>query len=371
MALAQTLFLLMAIAAIAENFQRGRLRQHFIPGVIYEPLQFLLVFLMVASIATSLFVLVAVLRLALAQVREGSAGRRKSEILEKLAMHAALGNQLTALRALAARDPRAVEHALRAFMPSIRGYQSERLVELEVLLGFEARRFRYRTSDRPTRRERKSLRRFTKSGMQDHQTLYAVLAGGDEAERVVAASTLIRTAESAALTRVLTFATTQSFSIRALLAEELRAHLLELDHAAINELLDSDDPHQVAATLEILVAWQRVFEVPSFGKLLKALDARVRASALRALTLIAGILDAEPEVCSALSSSDYEVRAAAAFAAGRLKFVAAINPLTAALRDSQEVVVIAAAQALARLGFRPCRERRPTDPTPCLRCEPR
>jgi hypothetical protein len=108
----------------------------------------MLAFLMVASTAASLVILVGALRLALAQMREGSATRRKSKILEKLATHAALGNQSTALRALAARDPRAVEHALRAFIPPIRGYQSQRLVELEVLLGFEAHRFKYRTSQR-------------------------------------------------------------------------------------------------------------------------------------------------------------------------------------------------------------------------------
>jgi hypothetical protein len=342
--------MVMAIAAIADTFQRGSLREHFIPSVIDEPLRLMLAFLLVAGTAASLVILVASLCFALAQIREGSAGRRKSEILERLAMHAALGNQSTALEALAKRDPRAVERALAEFIPSIRGYQSERMVELEVFLGFEARRFKYRTSHRPTRSERKSLRRYAKAGVQDRQTLYAVLAGADEGERVVAASTLVRTAESAALARVLAFATTQSLSIRALLAEKLRAHLLELDPAAINDLLDCDDPHQVAATLEILVAWQRVFEVPSFAKLLKAADARVRALALRALPLIAGVLDAEPLVCFALSSSNSEVRAAAAFAAGRLKFAAAVNPLTAALRDFEPAVASAAGQALARLG---------------------
>jgi HEAT repeat protein len=76
----------------------------------------------------------------------------------------------------------------------------------------------------------------------------------------------------------------------------------------------------------------------------------VASTAASLVILVASLCFALAQIRFALSSSNSEVRAAAAFAAGRLKFAAAVNPLTAALRDFEPAVASAAGQALARLG---------------------
>jgi hypothetical protein len=281
----------------------------------------------------------------------GNPSRRQSEILEKVAMHTALGNQAGNLAKIASRDPRGVERVLAAFIPAIRGYQGDRLANLGVVLGFGVRRSRYRPSDGDPRRARKLIRYAEIGGGTHHPMLHVALADADETVRAAAAVALVRTAEDSALERVLAFATTQSRTVRALLAEELRPHLLKVDPAAMSELLDSGDPRRVAAVLEMIVAWQRVFDLSPLGKLLTDSDMAARVLALRALPLIAGIPNAEPAVLAALSSSDAEVRAAAAFAAGRLKCGAAVQLLIAALRDPKAAVATSAARALAAFGI--------------------
>jgi len=248
-----------------------------------------------------------------------------------------------------------VARALTALIPSIRGYQSERLVKLQASLGLDARGSHSHRTQGATAPSRMRGSFFIRRRGADHSnyhapTDYIALASTDEIERVAAASSLIRTGEDAALRRVLAFAATQPITIRALLAEELRSHLLELDPAAIRDLLERDDPRQTAAILEIIVVWQRVFEVPSVIALLEASDPQVRALALRALPIIAGVSGWERQVCGAFASSDPEVRAAAAFAAGQMKLEEAAPMLKASLSDTDGGVALAAAHALARLG---------------------
>jgi hypothetical protein len=354
-ALGRTLGLVVAAAAVATQFQREFLRATFMPDLAAEPLRFMFVFWMVASVAALMVVLGASFRNARARTHGESTSRFDTEILEKLAMHAALGNQGAEVTRLAGIDRAGVARALTALIPSIRGYQSERLVRLEASLGLDARgshTHRTHVAMAPSRRRGGSFVRFRGPDHSNYHapTDYIALASTDEMERVAAASSLIRTGEDAALRRVLAFAATQPITIRALLAEELRSHLLELDPAAIRDLLERDDPRQTAAILEIIVVWQRVFEVPSVIALLEASDPQVRALALRALPIIAGVSGWEQRVCGAFTSPDPEVRAAAAFAAGQLKLGQAAPLLNAALRDTKTGVALAAAHALARLG---------------------
>jgi hypothetical protein len=347
--------LALAAVAVAAQFQRHILRATFMPALNTEPLRIMFVFWMVASVAALMVVVGAASRNARARRRAESNSRLETEILETLAMHAALGNQAAAVTRLAAIDRPSTARALKAMIPSIRGYQSERLVKLEASLGFDARGAHHdrmqQVQTGSSARGRFSARRSdSHHAMYRAPTDYVALASTEEAERVAAASSLIRTGEDAALRRALAFAATQPITIRALLAEELRAHLLELDPAGICELLDRSEPHQLAAILEIIVVWQRVFEAPSVVELLKASDPAVRALALRALPIIAGATGWEDHVCGALSSSDPEVRAAAAFAAGQMKLGRAAPMLSAALSDTRSGVAVTAAHALARLG---------------------
>ena len=349
-AIARTFTLAIGVAVVAGLLDRGPLSASFAQHIRAEPLRFMLA-LWVVTTAAAFAVIVAVsIGRAGARMWAGNPRRRESEILEKLALHTALGNQAGDLAKLASRDPRGVERALSAFMPAIRGYQSDRLANLGVILGFGVRRSRYRPSDGVPRRARKLIRYAEIGGGTHHPMLHAALADANETVRVAAALALVRTGEDSALERVLAFAATQSPTVRALLAEELRAHLLELDPAALSELLDSGEPRRVAATLEMIVAWQRVFELPSLEKLLAGPDPAIRALAFRALPLIGGVPNAAAAVLPALSSPDAEVRAAAAFAAGRLKSGAAVQLLTAALHDPEPAVVTAAARALATFG---------------------
>jgi HEAT repeats len=347
--------LALAAAAVATQFERDILRSTFMPALNTEPLRFMFVFWMVASVAALVVVVGATARNARARARAESSRRLETEILEKLAMHAALGNQAAAVTRLAGIDRASTARALTAMIPSIRGYQSERLIKLEASLGFEARGSHHRRrqpgeTGSPGRSAFSSRRRDAHHAMYRAPTDYVALASTEEAERVAAASSLIRTGEDAALRRVLAFAATQPITIRALLAEELRPHLLELDPAGIRELLDRSEPHQLAAILEIIVVWQRVFEAPSVVELLAASDPTVRALALRSLPIIAGVTGWESHVCGALSSSDPDVRSAAAFAAGQLNLGSAAPMLSEALSDSRSDVAVTAARALARLG---------------------
>jgi hypothetical protein len=134
---------------------------------------------------------------------------------------------------------------------------------------------------------------------------------------------------------------------RAVLTEELESDAARLASHLIPRALTSSDPALAAAALEMLFAWKRALPVPHLSELLRHSDPRLRARAARVLPYAAGA-DAEMLVMVALRDSDDEVKRAAAEAARQLRIEAAV-PLLAEMMAGAEEVAVAAAFAIAAM----------------------
>jgi HEAT repeat protein len=138
----------------------------------------------------------------------------------------------------------------------------------------------------------------------------------------------------------------QPLLVRSMLIEDLRPHALSLCENVLPGLLQSPDPKQVLAALEILEAWQKAVPV-ELRSLLARDEPEIRAAALR---VVARADEASAGVIRGLTDADECVQIAAAAAAGRLRLTAAIPNLTECLLVSKHDVARAAAEALAAMG---------------------
>ncbi len=85
--------------------------------------------------------------------------------------------------------------------------------------------------------------------------LLHALQDADPEVRLPAARALVQSGTIDDLGQVFRLAVSQTLLIRILLAEDLRRHATELCEKVIPEILAGDDPRQVVAALQILVAW--------------------------------------------------------------------------------------------------------------------
>jgi HEAT repeat protein len=349
-ALVRSVAIAVLVGAGAVIAAHGRLGSYLATRLEFAPLRYVFALWLVATAAAAALLLAAMTRGRRARRREDRGRALEPEIIDRLARHAALGDQATELRALAERDRTAVARCLAGFMPAIRGYQRERLASLATTLALTAGAPGGRRSRTAAQVDLLNLARLS-AGTAD-PVLFAALVHHREAIRLEAALALIRSGERSGLEAALSFATTQPPIVRALLAEQTRAHLLELDPRAINELLDHGDRGRVVAMLEIIDAWRRAYSLPDFERLLVADDPAVRAHALRVLPLTAADERSLIVVAHAIADPLAEIRAAAIDTAGRMRIDGAAEALAARLRDDHgdRAEQRAAAAALVAIG---------------------
>ncbi|HUB78315.1 MAG TPA: hypothetical protein VMB03_05935 [Bryobacteraceae bacterium] len=179
--------------------------------------------------------------------------------------------------------------------------------------------------------------------------LQEALKDADPEVRLPAARALVQSGRIDGLTRVFQLAVSQSLLIRILLAEDLRRHATELCEHAVPQVLMGDNPREVVAALQILVAWERALPMEGLHKLLESDNREIRLEALR----LAKLVPLTPETRSALlrflREGDEEENTLAALTAGRLRLQEALPALARCLRTGGSELAGIAASALSEM----------------------
>lgn len=274
----------------------------------------------------------------------------RPEVHELLADHATGIDRRRRLERLIAHHHRDVEGSIRDVLPLLSGSGRQRISELANHLGL------VRDWSRQAR-SRSAERRFdgvVKLGLltleEVRETLLEALGDDDPSVRLEATRALIDSGDTTVAARVFEAAIRSPLYSRALLAGGLRGMAEILSHETIPTLLTSDDWRVVVATLEMVRAWGVTLEVDGWQSLLTHDEPRLRALAFRVAPLLGNVRDISVAARVALSTENPLVRAAAAFAAGRLKASDTTPQLRACLGHSDLKVALSAAYALAELG---------------------
>ena len=270
-------------------------------------------------------------------------------INQTLALEVVTGGQLEVLRRLARACPQIMSDCVCAELFCITGSAHRHLSEVACELGLQQRWIRLLRSRRPLHRRQAVRLLASLEASMSRSMLVAALADDDEEVRIEAGRALVRWGEREEIEAVLKFAATQPLLLRALVAEDLRP-VMTICQPYIAELLCSDDVNTVVGILDIIEAWQKTLSIAGFDRLLSHPCAEVRARALRLAPYIHGSSGSEHAVMTALFDPDFEVRAAAASAAGRMDLRNTIPCLHSFLRAGDDRIALAAAQALSRLG---------------------
>lgn len=186
-------------------------------------------------------------------------------------------------------------------------------------------------------------------------TLLAALEDPDYEVRLAAARAVLQSAVGEEIDEVFLLTLSQNLLVRVLLAEDLRRHAGVLCERAIPKSLESNDPAVLAATLDMLLAWERALPVTGLARLVGHRDRDVRLRALRLAPLASQDGQTEGEIIRALSDPDLEICCAAARAAGRMHLDQALPLLARCVRQGLTQVALEAAFALAEI--RPAGEK--------------
>jgi hypothetical protein len=181
------------------------------------------------------------------------------------------------------------------------------------------------------------------------ELLQAALQDVDPEVRLSAARALVQSGNIEELSRVFRLAVSQSLLIRILLAEDLRRHATDLCRRAIPEVLMGDNPREVVAALQILVAWERALPLDGLHKLLDSDNREIRLEALRLAKLVALTPENRSLLLRFLREGDEEENTLAALTAGRLRLQEALPALARCLRTGTSELAGIAASALAEM----------------------
>ncbi len=311
-----------------------------------------------AALALIIFLAVAILVMAagltLAKIAAQFRARRRFEyeprINQTLALEVVMGGQIEELKQLARECAPVMSDCIRAQLSSVTGSAHRHISEVARELGLLDRWNRQLQSRRPMRRlEAVRLLAALEPSMA-HSMLLAALGDEDEQVRIEAARGLVRGGDAEAIDAVMKFAATGPPLIRALVAQDLRAAMTTLCESHLPELLRGSGFAAIAGTLDIIEAWQKTLSIAGFEELLEHPEPAVQVRALRLAPYINGGTGFEHAVMEALGDANEEVRAAAAYAVGRIGLNDAIPRLQASVRATDERLALAAAQALSKLG---------------------
>jgi HEAT repeat protein len=238
---------------------------------------------------------------------------------------------------------------VRAELSCITGSAHRHLSQVACELGLQQKWIRQLRSQRPLHRRRAVRLLASLEPSMSRFMLVTALSDDDEEVRIEASRALIRWGEREEIEAVLKFIATQPLMLRALVAEDLRP-VMTICEPLMSELLCSDDVRIVMGVLDIIEAWQKTFSIAGFERLLNHPSAEVRVRALRLAPYIHDASRSEHAVLAALLDQNYEIRATAAYSAGRMNLRNAIPYLQSFLRTGDDRVALAAAKALSRLG---------------------
>jgi hypothetical protein len=270
-------------------------------------------------------------------------------IYETLAVELVTGGHTDALKRLARACPQVMSDCVRAELSCITGSAHRHLSQVACELGLQQKWIRQLRSQRPLHRRRAVRLLASLEPSMSRFMLVTALSDDDEEVRIEASRALIRWGEREEIEAVLKFIATQPLMLRALVAEDLRP-VMTICEPLMSELLRSDDVRIVMGVLDIIEAWQKTFSIAGFERLLNHPSAEVRVRALRLAPYIHDASRSEHAVLNALFDQNYEIRAAAAYSAGRMNLRNAIPYLQSFLRTGDDRVALAAAKALSRLG---------------------
>ena len=306
---------------------------------------------LVQSSAIGLLVTTLIGRRWMSEIRERGARWAQPQILDALAAHAGGTDRLADLRRWHRQHPAAVERCLADIVSTVTGVSRDRLSRLAVEVGVVGRWRRQCRSRRATTRRTALASLGHLSGGAGVPALLSALDDPEPEIRLDAARNTLRSGRRRTdVERVFAFAIRTSLLTRVVLADELRAHALILSEGAIRDCLRSGDRDRILIVLEMIEAWGRALPLPDIVTLVRHVDRDIRVRALRVLPFVAGSHDLQAEILERLRDEDPSVRAAAAFAAGRLMVDSADGLLADCLRDAHPEVALAAAFALAELG---------------------
>jgi hypothetical protein len=276
------------------------------------------------------------------------------EIRQELVAYLSGADDLTKLREFCRQSRRDVTDALMTFQGTVRGGARDRLCEFTIEQGLLHDWCDDARSKDPIRRRPAFARLSFVCAYEPCRRVAGDLLGkalndADPEVRFFAWRSLMQSGTIKEIEQLFDSALAQSLLIRILLTEELRRFAVPLCERAVMKALNSEDKDRVLACLEMLVAWERAVPVPDLHALISSSDRRIRIQALR----LAPLVPLEPEdlgaILRALVGDDMDVAAAAASAAGRLRFEEALPGLARCLRSTQPALVRASAEALAKM----------------------
>ena len=310
-----------------------------------------------AAVALIIFLVLAILAMATGlvfnKILELWHERRRLKyeplINETLALEVVTGGQIETLKRLARECAPVMSDCICAELSCITGSAHRHISEVACELGMLERWGRQLRSRRSLHRCRAVRLLATLEPSMARSIVVATLADDDEQVRIEAGRALVRWGERDEIEAVLRFAAGQTLLLRALVAEDLRP-VMTICEPYLSELLCSDDIGVIAGALDIIEAWQKTLSIAGFGALLHHPAAAVRVRALRLVPYIHSADGSDHAVVRALCDDNDELRAAAAYAAGRMGLRQAIPYLHSLVQTGDDRVAWAAARALSRLG---------------------
>jgi HEAT repeat protein len=172
------------------------------------------------------------------------------------------------------------------------------------------------------------------------------LENPDREVRLLAAQALARYGDEIEVDMVFHMATRENLLTRVLIAGPIRSHAMDLVKKAIPKALQADDPAEILATLEIIVAWERALPLTGLDRLILYSNKPVRAAALRAVPLVIGTPEAQAAILQSLADPDPDIAIAAASAAGRMRLPGAPPLLAKCCKSGNAALARTAASAL-------------------------
>jgi HEAT repeat protein len=308
-------------------------------------------FTFVQSVAIGLLVAVIVGRTVVSECVARRVRRLQPAILDALAEHAAGADRSSELRRFARLHPFQVESCLADLLPTVSGAARGALSRLAVDIGLVGK-WKRDSRSRNVVKRRAALAAIAYLSIEDARALLVRAVDDPDPEiRLEAACAVLRQrADRTLVERVFELAAHGTILERTILGEELRPHAPLLCDRAIPEYLQCKDRDRVLIALELMQVWGRAVPAPHVFALLHDDDAAIRSAALRVLPVVVSDGDLGLEILARLSDPHPGVRAAAAYAGGRLLDETADGALAVCLYDSHSEVARAAGFALAELG---------------------
>ena len=343
---------LQALAAAAVLCGATVAFEFVLPDFLAEsyPLRLALAFGLVQLVAITIVVFELLVSKFVVRARERRVGRVAPIIRRALVTHALGQGNWSELGRLRRRHARGFEECLIELLRSVEGPPRHRLGEVAQRFGLVDHWLQQlRSRSVPRRLNAIEALGFARNAETRH-ALTRALETDDQQIRQAEAHALVRNGDRADLERAFEYATTQSPWDRAVLGDVLRKYADILNQRAIPMALENSTAGRLEAALELVESWNVRLDFEVVAPLLAHDDPRISSLAFRLLPAVIDRDGLEVAIGIGLSDDSDDVRAAAAFAAGRLRLSQVIPSLAACAAGPGARSSLAAALVLAELG---------------------